>query len=115
VSDLIQVDENRGFGGVLGVATVEVVSDLAEYEKLEQEASAERRYQQALAFKRQANNIRRRELLGFLASRNVLPKYGFPVDVVELRLKPSSDVAQELELQRDLKVAISEYAPGGEL
>jgi hypothetical protein len=115
VPDLIQVDKDRGFGGVLGVATIEVISDLAEYEKLEQEASAGRRYQQAEAFKRQANNIRRRELLGFLASRNVLPKYGFPVDVVELRLKPSSDVAQELELQRDLKVAISEYAPGGEV
>ena len=30
-------------------------------------------------------DIRERELLGFLGSRNVLPKYGFPTDVVELR------------------------------
>ncbi|MBI4777149.1 MAG: DUF1998 domain-containing protein [Deltaproteobacteria bacterium] len=115
VPQLIQVDKGGQFSGVLGQAAVEVRTDLAEYERLEQEASAARKYSKASAFKRQGNNIRRRQLLGFLASRNVLPKYGFPVDVVELRLKPASDVAQELELQRDLKVAISEYAPGGEV
>ncbi|MFN2165664.1 MAG: hypothetical protein ACK2U9_05345, partial [Anaerolineae bacterium] len=45
------------------------------------------------------------DLLGFLGSRNVLPKYGFPIDVVELQLKASSAKAQELELQRDLRIA----------
>jgi len=115
VADLIQVDKEGRFGGVLGAAAEEVLYDLAEYERLKQEAGAAEKYPRAMALKRQANNIRRRQLLGFLASRNVLPKYGFPVDLVALRLKPSSDVAQELELDRDLKVAISEYAPGGEV
>lgn len=115
VAELIKVGEDRILGGVLGQAAVEVQTDLAEYERLEGEAVTARRYQKASAFKRQANNIRRRQLLGFLASRNVLPKYGFPVDVVELRLKPSSDVGQEVKLERDLKVAISEYAPGGQV
>ena len=36
-------------------------------------------------------SITHRRLLGFLASRNVLPKYGFPVDVVELNLARTGD------------------------
>ena len=114
VPNLINI-ENGSYGGVLGEAATEVLTDLAVYEQLKAEASAAENYSRASALKRQANNIRKQEILGFLASRNVLPKYGFPVDVVELRLKPTSDIAQELELTRDLKVAISEYAPGGEV
>lgn len=55
--------------------------------------------------------LRGRDLIGFLATHNILPKYGFPVDVVEFR---TSHVEQgrTLELSRDLGLAISEYAPG---
>jgi hypothetical protein len=47
----------------------------------------------------------------------VLPKYGFPVDVVPLDLTHSGDseTARKIELDRDLTIAISEYAPGGEV
>ncbi len=114
VPGLIQGD-GHNFSGALGDAAMEVMSDLDHYDQLETEASATKNYRRAEALKRQANNVRRRHLLGFLASRNVLPKYGFPVDVVELRLKASSAAAQELLLERDLKIAISEYAPGGEV
>jgi hypothetical protein len=63
------------------------------------------------------NQIRDRELLGYLGSRNVLPKYGFPADVVELRTNhlASTPEALKINLDRDLRVAISEYAPGGEV
>lgn len=55
-------------------------------------------------------------LLGFLATKNVLPKYGFPVDVVELALRNTSDEdATHLDLTRDLKLAITDYAPGAEV
>lgn len=101
--------------GELAKATDEVRTDLTEYEQLEQEASRNGRHELAAFYQRQGNRVRRRELLGFLASRNVLPKYGFPVDVVELQLRSAHDVSQELELQRDLKIAISEYAPGGQV
>lgn len=115
VKELLAGDCQEDFKGVLGDATVEVVADLDHYAKLEKEAGAAQKYRQAESLKRQANNIRRRHLLGFLSSRNVLPKYGFPVDVVELNLKPASREAQELVLERDMKIAISEYAPGGEV
>ncbi|MBN1174710.1 MAG: hypothetical protein JXA67_21295 [Micromonosporaceae bacterium] len=62
------------------------------------------------------NNVTSRPLIGMLANRNVLPKYGFPVDTVELRLSfANSGAASELELSRDLTAAIYEYAPGAEV
>lgn len=60
--------------------------------------------------------VERRQLLGFLANRNILPKYGFPVDTVELRTVHCADRSgAKLELDRDLSLAIYEYAPGNEV
>lgn len=63
------------------------------------------------------NQLMERELLGFLGSRNVLPKYGFPTDVVELRTNHlgSTPEASQIELSRDLRMAISEFAPGSQV
>ncbi|MCI0748630.1 MAG: DUF1998 domain-containing protein [Verrucomicrobia subdivision 3 bacterium] len=61
--------------------------------------------------RRAINTIKQKDLIGFLANHNVLPKYGFPVDVVGLDLLHHGEKAQQLELQRDLRIAISEYAP----
>ena len=63
------------------------------------------------------NQITSAELLGFLGSRNVLPKYGFPVDVVEMQtnhLDPKSG-SNDVELSRDLRMAIAEFAPGSQV
>lgn len=57
-----------------------------------------------------------RDLIGFLANRNILPKYGFPVDTVEMRIPyGQAAAATTLELSRDLSQAIFEYAPGSEI
>jgi ATP-dependent helicase YprA (DUF1998 family) len=103
--------------GILDRAVQEVSNDLALYADLEQEAVRNRRYGQAEHFQRVARTVRDRELLGFLGSHNVLPAYGFPSDVVELRTGhiPSVPEAHKVELQRDLRMAIAEYAPGGEV
>ena len=56
------------------------------------------------------------ELLSFLSRKNVLPKYGFPVDTVELEIHDRSSSSKVgLQLQRDLEMAISEYAPGSQI
>lgn len=56
--------------------------------------------------------IENAETLDFLSRYNVIPKYGFPVDVVPLLpVSGKSDV----DLSRDLLIAISEYAPGSEI
>jgi hypothetical protein len=56
--------------------------------------------------------------LSFLSRKAVIPKYGFPVDVVELdtqRTRQSGHDAFEVSLQRDLAIAISEFAPTSKL
>lgn len=102
--------------GIFDRAALEVAEDLKELQAAEQSAATEKQYSQAGHYNRVAETIKSRELLGFLGSRNVLPKYGFPVDVVELRTNhlPIPE-AGRIELQRDLRIAISEYAPGSEV
>lgn len=97
-----------------------VQSELADavdyFEQKEQEASAAGRYSQASMFQRVGNTYRRRDLIGYLGTKNVLPKYGFPVDVVELRTYHLGDqTATRLDLERDLAMAIYEYAPGASI
>jgi ATP-dependent helicase YprA (DUF1998 family) len=94
----------------------ELEHDVALFEERRREAFAARRSDLAARFERSVNTLTRRPLLGFLANRNILPKYGFPVDTVELRTAHcDSQVGARLELTRDLSVAIHEYAPGAEL
>lgn len=114
---LTRVSEEDGPPGVLDRAELEVLTDLEELEQLESDASAKKAYRLAERYKQIADNVRRRELLGFLGTRNVLPKYGFPVDVVELRTSHLAHIpeATKVELSRDLRLAISEYAPGGQV
>ncbi|WP_341953391.1 DEAD/DEAH box helicase [Salinibacterium sp. TMP30] len=65
---------------------------------------------------RTKKTLQKKDLLGFLANRNLLPKYGFPVDTVDMRTSASgTDVATQLDLSRDLSQAIFEYAPGAKL
>jgi hypothetical protein len=102
--------------GWLGRADAEVRDDLAELDTAVQEAVASEQFRAADAYRQQQATLRRTQLLNFLARRNVLPKYGFPVDVVPLDLARTGDPdAARLELDRDLRVAIVEYAPGAEV
>lgn len=59
------------------------------------------------------NTFLQEKTINFLASNGVLPKYGFPVDVVNLQILNNSVEAKTVELTRDLKLAISEFAPPG--
>lgn len=102
--------------GWLGRAGDEARDDLERLEELITEASAARNFGRARALQGTVQALARRPLLQFLASRNVLPKYGFPVDTVQMDLSgEGSEVSRRVELSRDLRMAISEYAPGGKV
>ncbi|MDD7622769.1 MAG: DEAD/DEAH box helicase [Bacilli bacterium] len=58
---------------------------------------------------KKAEFLKSKQIVDFLVEANVLPKYGFPVDTVELKHHGSKS---ELSLSRDMSQAISEYAPG---
>lgn len=56
------------------------------------------------------------EIISFLSRKNVLPKYGFPVDTVEMVIIDRNNKSRlGLQLQRDLSMAISEYAPDSQI
>lgn len=56
-----------------------------------------------------------RDVISFLSTKSILPKYGFPVDTVTLEILNHREDARRLDLSRDLRLAIGEYAPGSEV
>ena len=59
-------------------------------------------------------------ILAFLSRKGVFPRYGFPVDTVEMIIPSGKDSKKNksvfgLQLSRDLAMAISEYAPGSQI
>lgn len=103
-------DENSG---VLKKATDEIRSDVRSLEAVRSELISKQRRSDHILW--MINTLKRRTIIDFLSNRNVLPKYGFPVDVVELQILHHGEEAQQLELSRDLRIAISEYAPESEV
>lgn len=62
------------------------------------------------------NTYTKENIISFLSRNNILPKYGFPVDTVELSVpSDKNNKTLPIELSRDLSMAISEYAPGCEI
>lgn len=97
--------------GVLSKAETQLMADLRELRAIEQEHSSAGEYRKAAAIQKTINTLEKRDIISFLSKRNVIPKYGFPVDVVELQIYHHGEEAKGLELDRDLKQALSEYAP----
>ena len=65
---------------------------------------------------RRIRTIAEEQTLSFLSRKAAIPKYGFPVDVVELDTRSGqSRQSTGVALQRDLSQAIAEYAPGGKV
>ncbi|MDX9954921.1 MAG: DUF1998 domain-containing protein, partial [Anaerolineae bacterium] len=106
-----------GNDAILDKATAGVRSELEEFQKLEQAAASAGKYDEAIQYQRVQRQIQGRDLLGYLGTHNVLPKYGFPSDVVQLQTDhlPNISGAVDIELDRDLKIAIAEFAPGGQV
>lgn len=114
VADWGWLDE---FQVVLELASQKVTEQLDYYEEQIKQAADDRKYRRAGALDKILNTIASRDLLSFFSQHNILPKYGFPVDVVQFVTDyvEDSDVSERVELQRDLRVALSEFAPGSKL
>ncbi|BAN04400.1 DEAD/DEAH box helicase [Ilumatobacter coccineus] len=105
---------SEGFGGWLALLVRGARRDHEELTELEAEASEAKNYRRAQAFKRTRTTLDRQLLLNKLAQRGVLPKYGFPVDVVELDVSRSAS-SSAIDLSRDLRLGILDYAPGAKV
>ena len=94
----------------------ELAADVDAFEERRVQAIADRKGYLVDRYEKTINTLTKRNLINFLANRNVLPKYGFPTDTVELRTQyADSRVGGKLDLSRDLSSAIYEFAPGAEL
>jgi len=108
----IPLEESR-----LVLAEEELGSDYRNVIEFERLAVSRKDYRAADWAKRRANTIAKEDVLSFLSRKAVLPKYGFPVDVVELSTQSSQQDAEadEVHFQRDLSIAIAEFAPTSKL
>lgn len=107
------IEEIVGDNSQLKRAEIEVSNDYREVANLESERAARGDYRTAAWAQARARTISTEDVLSFLSRKAVIPKYGFPVDVVELdthRTQQSSE-SMEVALQRDLAIAIAEFAP----
>ncbi len=98
-------------------AESEVSSDYQNVKRLEAECAARGDYDNAKWARERAKTIAGAPVLVFLSRKAVIPKYGFPVDVVELDTQRTrqNHEASSVSLQRDLSIAISEFAPSSKL
>lgn len=97
--------------GRMEIAGREVRTELLGLDEQIDVAYAERQAGKAKALEFVRKTVAQVRTIDRLARAGVLPKYGFPVDVVTLDLKEEAAV----ELDRDLSLAIADFAPGNEV
>lgn len=90
-------------------------SIIAQYEEAKDEATKLEEFTQAAYYKGQIKRIKKDGVIQYLSKYNVIPKYGFPVDTVELQIYENGERNTNYDLNRDLTIAISEYAPDSEI
>ena len=88
---------------------------LKEFQKAKEEALANEKYSEADYFKRQIAELEKTNVIESLSRFSVIPKYGFPVDVVDLQIYEDGIPINKYDMSRDLKIAVSEYAPDSEV
>lgn len=111
-----------GDEGLLTIAVNDLKADIKEIEKITKAAAKEKDFAAAGNYQNFTKNLLKGSgsysnmLTDFLVRHNILPKYGFPVDVVQLNTNTLSCAqGRRLDLNRDLQLAIADYAPGSEV
>lgn len=113
------VNELVGEDGKLNIAIKEReadISGLLELKKGVNANSTERELGIARAVTKLIETLNDESSINFLSAKGVLPKYGFPIDTVSLNIINNKNrEAEKLDLSRDLRMAISEFAPPAQI
>ena len=95
---------------------VDAIQQMAkEFDEAKNQALKEERYTDADYYTHQIENLHKARVIDSLSKYCVIPKYGFSVDLVELQIYDRGKLDNSYDLSRDLKIAISEYAPDSEV
>ena len=86
-----------------------------EYSEAMQRAVNDQNWRDADYYKKQIESLHDIDVVKALSSSCVIPKYGFPVDVVQLEIYKNGRKDNSYDLSRDLSIALSEYAPDSEV
>ena len=109
------IDEMGGDDEKLAHLASTILEMLKEFERAKQEALSQEKFADADYFARQITAIHKEDVIKYLSKYCVIPKYGFPVDVVDLQIYSNGVPVNKYDMSRDLKIAISEYAPDSEV
>lgn len=109
------IDEMGGEDKKMAHFVESILEMIKEYEKAKELAVKEERGSDSDYYKKQIENLKKQDVLESLSKYCVIPKYGFPVDVVDLQVYENGVPVNKYAMSRDLKVAISEYAPDSEV
>lgn len=110
------IDGVAGPESRLADAQLEISTDFTNLTRLMNDAKAANDFGTAGWAQARMRTLAGDNVLSFLSKYGVIPKYGFPVDVVALDTAPAAGRADaDVELQRDLGLAIAEFAPTAEL
>ena len=107
------IDKIAGPQSYFARVEAELCADYCAMDALRRQYFDQRRDSRLHRIGKRMTTIAKEDTLTFLSRKAVIPKYGFPVDVVELDTHPVGGRATGVTLQRDLSQAIAEYAPGG--
>lgn len=113
--DFRWIDEMGGSDEKLSHLTNTIFEMLKEFESAKQEALNQEKFADAEYFSRQITALHKEDVIKYLSKYCVIPKYGFPVDVVDLQIYNNGVPVNKYDMNRDLKIAISEYAPDSEV
>jgi ATP-dependent helicase YprA (DUF1998 family) len=121
IHDFGWVDRLVGDEGVLTISIEDFRNQVQWYDEKIAEAASQRQFEVADRLSKQKERLiggrnEKIDLIEFLVRSNVLPKYGFPVDTVELYTTTNFLATdKQVNLSRDMQLAISEYAPGSQV
>jgi Helicase conserved C-terminal domain len=106
------IERIAGSDSRLHRAELEVTADYQRADELETSSRNAGQYPLAGWAQRRKKTIAVEDVLSFLSRKTIIPKYGFPVDVVELDTQ-GVGIRQgyDVSLTRDLTIAIGEFAP----
>ena len=123
INDFSWTDRLIGDEGVLRIAVEDFRNTVKYYLSERDRYLADGLEEEAAKVKKKLRDYRRNkedergrnEIIEFLVRNNVLPKYGFPVDTVELYQNANWATDKKLQMVRDLQLAIAEYAPDAQV
>lgn len=106
------LDEVIGENGIIKKYYDHFISEKKELEKLSLYEIKEGNDKIAAYYDGEIAKMEKMEFIKAMANYNIIPKYGFPVDTINLKTPTQQD---KVDLSRDLQIAISEYAPDCEV